>query len=49
MAGNPDYLLQDLNRYVNATPAGVEEHARRWLKPDAFVQLEFVPRTTEEQ
>jgi predicted Zn-dependent peptidase len=41
--GRADYLGEDLGRYVKATSASVHEAARRYMDPQRYVRLDFVP------
>jgi zinc protease len=41
--GRADFLGEDLGRYVNATATTVHEAARRYMDPQRFVRLDFVP------
>ena len=44
MRGDPGFFTQDLDRYRKATPASVQDAARRFLRPDRRVVLSVVPR-----
>jgi zinc protease len=44
MTGNPGYLEHDLARFRDATPTGVRDAARRWLRPDARAVIHVVPQ-----
>jgi zinc protease len=46
--GRGDYLAEDLARYVEATPAKVQEAGRRYLDVNAAVRLDIVPGKKEE-
>ncbi len=41
--GRADYLAEDLQRYVAATPTSVHDVAKRYLDTQRFVRLDFVP------
>ncbi len=45
--GRADYLAQDMERYVEATPASVHQAARQYLNLDKFVRLDIVPGKKE--
>jgi zinc protease len=42
--GEPDYFETDLQRYLTATPEGLQRAAARWLDPGLAVALSVVPR-----
>ena len=41
--GKADYLAEDIQRYTQATPDGVQAVAQRWLDLDHFVRVDIVP------
>jgi len=41
--GLPDFFDADLQRYLDATPAALQECVRRWLDPAAAVAVSVVP------
>lgn len=43
LAGNPDYLQQDLRRYTGARAAEVHDAAKKWLDPKRYVRIDIVP------
>jgi zinc protease len=42
--GEPDYFEADLQRYLSATPEGLQAAAARWLDPGLAVALSMMPR-----
>ena len=49
LAGNPDYLAQDLARYTTLTPATVHQAAKQWLVPERRVRIDVVPGAQEQE
>jgi zinc protease len=41
--GDPGYASQDLDRYRGATPEGVRDVVRAWLRPEARVEVITMP------
>jgi zinc protease len=47
--GHGDYLKQDLQRYLQATPAGVQQAAQKYVDLDHIVRLDIIPGKKEEE
>jgi len=47
VAGDPNYLARDLERYRKVTPADVQAAVKKWLRPEARVVLTIDPEAGE--
>ena len=45
--GKADYVQQDLQRYLTASPEGVQQAAQRWLTLDRYARIDIVPPGTD--